>query len=551
MPDFKPIEKAPGFEYRIEKLAGTKDQALTVQWKGRTVTCRCSYSPPKYQPAPEYNPRIDAKYDSKNNQKGFPELKLDKKTTVYLDFKHIQTSAGDGIQLVQEMLKEVKEVQDQKGRAGKRGVDIEPSEEITVQVAKDLIKWSEVEGRLDSWSGAKNLSPKQSEARKAAVLRIKECRKEHPKVLNLGSLGLDSLPLEIGELTQLTTLNLYDNELKSLPQEIGKLKQLEYLELEGNAIKELPESLGNLKNLKRLNLSRNQLTTLPENIGNLTDLQRLNINYNPLEKLPLSLTHLSDCTLQMAGKIYKSVQTAMEELQSSKIGIASKARPSPASSRASVKTAPAAKLKWEDQISQWVNEEGIDNVQKMSRGIAQKKIQRCKDAVEDSLSLSGLGLTSLPEGIFKLGHLLRLNLSGNSLIHLSEDIGKLTILEVLNLSHNRLESLPASFWKFTQLEQLDASNNHLQTFPDEIFEIGSLKVLYVQNNDLQRLPEHIDETSELLELDLSNNQLSSLPQSLSGLKSLTRLVVSGNDISNLSDINFGTFTTIISDQKPS
>lgn len=44
--------------------------------------------------------------------------------------------------------------------------------------------------------------------------------------LDLSRLGVTSLPLEIGQLTNLTHLNLFDNQLTSLSPEIGHLTSL-------------------------------------------------------------------------------------------------------------------------------------------------------------------------------------------------------------------------------------------------------------------------------------------------------------------------------------
>jgi len=42
------------------------------------------------------------------------------------------------------------------------------------------------------------------------------------------------VPKEIGQLTQLTELHLFDNQLTALPKEIGQLTQLKQLTLSNN-----------------------------------------------------------------------------------------------------------------------------------------------------------------------------------------------------------------------------------------------------------------------------------------------------------------------------
>ena len=82
-------------------------------------------------------------------------------------------------------------------------------------------------------------------------------------------------PPEIGDLTNLSTLLLYNNQLTgSIPSEIGNLTNLTYLNLGDNQLigSIIPE-IGNLTNLSTLLLYNNQLTgEIPESICSLTNL---------------------------------------------------------------------------------------------------------------------------------------------------------------------------------------------------------------------------------------------------------------------------------------
>ena len=96
-------------------------------------------------------------------------------------------------------------------------------------------------------------------------------------LFNLGELS-GEIPSEIGNLTNLTNLNLSFNELTGeIPTEIGNLTNLESLNLDYNYLTgEIPSSIGNLTNLTYLLLSDNQLTgEIPSEIGNLTNLYHL------------------------------------------------------------------------------------------------------------------------------------------------------------------------------------------------------------------------------------------------------------------------------------
>lgn len=143
--------------------------------------------------------------------------------------------------------------------------------------------------------------------------------------LKIRYVGLDSLPPEIGKLTDLKTLYLFKNGLKTIPPEIGNLKnlerlvissnkivqipstigqltKLEYLSLQHDQLISLPEEIGSLTNLKELYLDYNQLMALPNEIGNLTNLKFLHINNNHLQKLPNEIGSLSNLCYFTVGK---------------------------------------------------------------------------------------------------------------------------------------------------------------------------------------------------------------------------------------------------------
>lgn len=110
--------------------------------------------------------------------------------------------------------------------------------------------------------------------------------------LSLAFHRLSALPAEVGELTDLETLNLSGNELTVLPPEIGQLTRLKSLLLNGNRLTVLPPEIGRLANLETLKLSKNRLIDLPPEIGELTKLTSLDLNGNQLTALPRELAHV-------------------------------------------------------------------------------------------------------------------------------------------------------------------------------------------------------------------------------------------------------------------
>jgi GTPase SAR1 family protein len=106
------------------------------------------------------------------------------------------------------------------------------------------------------------------------------------QTLELESNRLTQLPAEIGQLINLYSLYLLDNRLTQLPAEIGQLTNLQELNLESNRLTQLPAEIGQLTNLQKLNLESNRLTQLPAEIGQLTNLQELSLNENSLLLTP-------------------------------------------------------------------------------------------------------------------------------------------------------------------------------------------------------------------------------------------------------------------------
>ena len=111
--------------------------------------------------------------------------------------------------------------------------------------------------------------------------------------LYLQNNNLTQVPVEIGQLAQLTTLYLCNNKLTHLPVEIGQLAQLTILYLSNNNLTQVPVEIGQLAQLITLNLCNNKLTHLPVEIGQLIQLGILYLSNNKLTHLPVEIGHLT------------------------------------------------------------------------------------------------------------------------------------------------------------------------------------------------------------------------------------------------------------------
>ncbi|KAL2501024.1 putative LRR receptor-like serine/threonine-protein kinase [Forsythia ovata] len=107
-----------------------------------------------------------------------------------------------------------------------------------------------------------------------------------------------SIPMEIGNLSSLISLNLYGNQLAgSIPTTVVDLQKLLGLYLSCNKISgSIPGTLCEHRNLNTLWLSQNLITgAIPDCMGNITTLRYLDIDANRLtSSIPASLWLLND-----------------------------------------------------------------------------------------------------------------------------------------------------------------------------------------------------------------------------------------------------------------
>jgi len=243
------------------------------------------------------------------------------------------------------------------------------------------------------------------------------------KHLELSYNKLTHFPVEIGQLTRLTTLYLHHNKLTQVSVEIGQLTQLTILYLDYNKLINLPVEIGQLTQLITLNLSNNKLTLLSVEIGQLTQLTTLYLYKNNLTNLPVEIGQLTQLTT-----LY---------LQNNKL------------------THLPVEI---GQLTQLTK-----------------------------LDLSTNNLTQLPVEIGQLKQLNILYLYNNKLTHLPAEIGQLTQLTTLYLYKNNLTNLPVEIGQLTHLTTLYLHYNNLTHLPVEIGLLTQLTNLYLSNNIIENL----------------------------------------------------------------
>ena len=171
---------------------------------------------------------------------------------------------------------------------------------------------------------------------------------------------------------------------------------------------------------------------------------------------------------------------------------------------------------------------------------AENKIEEALKSGATELILSpGYGaagkekLTELPDSLWQLTQLTKLDLSKNQLTALPNSLGQLTQLTELDLSNNQLTVLPDSLGQLTPLQKLSFSVNPLNRLPVWIGNLVQLQELEMRQLWLHGLPEELDSLRHLKKLVLTNNHLRKLPQVLRKLKALEQLYIPHNGLESI------------------
>jgi Leucine-rich repeat (LRR) protein len=324
-----------------------------------------------------------------------------------------------------------------------------------------------------------------------------------------------TIPSELGNLSQLTSLNLYHNQLSgSIPSELGNLSQMTNLSLGSNQLSgSIPSELGNLSQLTSLSLGLNQLSgSIPSELGNLSQLTFLDLNQNQLSgSIPIWLGSLSQLTSinlsrnQLGGSIPSELgnlgQLTVLSLHRNQL---SGSIPSELGNLSQLTDLVLGY----NQLSGSIPSE-LGNLSQLT-----------------TLSLWDSQLSgSIPSELGNLSQLRYLGLLSNQLSgSIPSELGNLSQLKNLMLYNNQLiGSIPSELGNLSQLTHFRLHDNQLSgSIPSELGNLSQLNFLQLYNNQLSgSIPNELGNLSQLIDLELNDNQLSGeIPPSLSNLSSL-------------------------------
>ena len=371
-----------------------------------------------------------------------------------------------------------------------------------------------------------------------------------------------TLPYQLGNLTNLTTLYIYHHDgppvgsvTGSIPASLGNLTGLTILRLDGNRLTgEIPPELGNLSNLQELVLSDNRFTgTIPSELGKLSKLTDLSLRadhnygntnlYGPIPAEIGNLTKLEYLTLsrqKLTGEIPSSISnlTLLQNLHLSDNRLTGPI-PSDISKLTALRVISLANNNLTGAIPS-----GIGSLTKATQlhlndneltGAIPSGIGGMSKL--DVMRLYNNRLTgSIPSGIGSLDKLPTLEVFNNRLDGtIASEIGDMDAVTEILLYNNRLTgSIPTTIGNLDKVTDLRLENNRLSgSIPSEIGNMTALEIIQLELNALTgSIPAEIGNLSNLHTLFLHNNRLTgSIPSELGNATSLNLLRLSSNNLS--------------------
>ncbi|RWR97663.1 MDIS1-interacting receptor like kinase 2-like protein [Cinnamomum micranthum f. kanehirae] len=294
-----------------------------------------------------------------------------------------------------------------------------------------------------------------------------------------------SIPSEIGVLTNLTQLDLYNNQISgSIPPSLGNLSNLVALVVHENEISgPIPQEIGNLTKLKLLTFFDNNITSsIPSTFGRLINLYQLQLQGN----------QLSGPIPQEIGNLNK-----MDQLDLSDNNLTGPIPPS---------LGNATGLRF--------------------------------------LYLYGNLISgSIPQEIGELKRLIFLQFPGNFLKGpIPSTLGNLTELTNLDLSRNEISGpIPPTFGNLRNLNRLALFINHLSgTLPKEMANLTRLQYFYLSNNSISGYLPQMCQGVSLVEFTAIDNSFTGpIPASLRNCRTIVKIWFQNNQFTGNISEGFG------------
>lgn len=401
--------------------------------------------------------------------------------------------------------------------------------------------------------------------------------------------ALSKIPSSIGNAIKLKQVQFNQNTITSLPEEIGELAELTALDLCANQLKSFSSQLGNLENLERIDLSSNFLEEIPDDIATLTSLQALRVRGNQLKKITSQLSALPVLEILdlrhnfLTSLPSKLLLTSLERLLLSHNQLTSLPSSLEQSTAVSEMDLSNNQLTGLIELGDFAYLKRIDaefnQIRALPASIGQLEAQLTDLNLNDnlleslpaeignlqslvSLSLRNNKLKQVPPELGRLNRLENLDLALNLLTELPKELGGLVGLDRLNLDENYLTALPKTFsslWKLktfgiglntgvgdsgirkgvlagmTSLVELRFFGNAFTEIPEDVCTLTQLERIFMGSNQISSIPADFTKLTRLQHLYLSDNKFESFPKELFQLTNLRGIWLNGNQLSRISE----------------
>lgn len=284
--------------------------------------------------------------------------------------------------------------------------------------------------------------------------------------------SIESLPDEIGNLSQLNCLLLPNNRLKQLPNSIGLLSQIYTMDLQNNQLESLPDSIKYMHKLRTLELSNNRLHVLPPEIGELHQLRRLCLYSNKMRVLSYTIQWLEHLECLDLGRnpnlnFFQSIEYLKYCPRLRTLSLRGNQLHQLLPNLAELSSLEHLDLSENPHLP----------IEAQLQAIAQKPMSgQLKSLKLDHMGLSQL---KLPQSISQ--SLKELSLVGNTIGSLHSAFAHIfPSLEVLDLSENQVSELSDLLTIAPQLLALNVSNTGVEYMP----RFPNLTTLILDGNDL-------------------------------------------------------------------
>lgn len=278
--------------------------------------------------------------------------------------------------------------------------------------------------------------------------------------------------------------------------DVAQRRSVRWLNLCGMGLTEVSEEVlvpTQLTQFEHIDLSENRLRSIPNWFHDLPRLKSVDLVGNPLEILP----NLPDFSID--GPTYLRCRNHL--------------KPEHITLVLSVENLNLHNVSWVDEVKRYgllrltIGKRRLHIGQKHQR--PSPAALKVLDSLGDlnwlrRLSLRGLWLGNVPEGIRRLQQLKRLGLDALALKTLPDWVGELD-LEELSLVDNKLSVLPDSLRNIRCLKSLSLSWNPLKKIPTVVFDLISLESLRLLDCGIREVPADILRLDNLVRLDVSTD----------------------------------------------